>query len=340
MHKIVASSLVAITLVGCSCETTNAPADSGRDAFALADTTPAIDAFSAVDAFSTDDAFAESDAPIAQDAPESDAGMCTLTGYPITYAATPTERIGVEAAAAAFIVATGASVELNPSTLAVTGMRSGTIPIVLDGTIADPCERAFQALRAFFAANDAMMHVPADVSMRVCSYDDISNSEIVRLHGGTYAGRPIIGNHANDFLAHVSRTGTLRLFNASYTPNYERPSFTPCLPPGGLSNAVVGENLTYQRFSACVPGGGGSIAIDSSDTRNVGEPKLFITDSGTAHYVREVEVLLAASRVTPELVNSDLFCCTGDVGGCVGNILIVDEITGDVLTQYPRCHTC
>lgn len=76
------------------------------------------------------------------------------------------------------------------------------------------------------------------------------------------------------------------------------------------------------------------------DTRNVGEPKLFLADDGIAHYVREVEVLLAAGRVTPELVNSDLFCGIGGVGGCVGNILIVDEITFDILAKYPRCHTC
>ena len=71
----------------------------------------------------------------------------------------------------------------------MSGVHGGTIPIALDSAIADPCERAFQGLRDFFTANDTMMHVPPDVRMRVCFYDDITNSEIVRLEGGTYGGR-------------------------------------------------------------------------------------------------------------------------------------------------------
>jgi hypothetical protein len=37
-------------------------------------------------------------------------------------------------------------------------------------------------------------------------------------------------------------------------------------------------------------------------------------------------------------VAGTLLC--GGTTGCVGKILIVDEVTSEILAQIPRCHTC
>ena len=55
--------------------------------------------------------------------------------------------------------------------------------------------------------------MPSDLTVRSCSYDSLTDSEIVRLEGGTYFGRPLLGS-PGDLVAHVRRAGSLRFFAA------------------------------------------------------------------------------------------------------------------------------
>ena len=88
-------------------------------------------------------------------------------------------------------------------------------------------------------------------------------------------------------------------------------------------------------------GGPGSVAITTGDTRTAGDSALYVDAAGLVHVARQVEVLLAAGHVGTSEIESDLFCCSGStLDGCVGNFVIVDEITLEVLAELPRCITC
>lgn len=280
------------------------------------------------------------DAPSPGDVGTDASTACSGVTYPVSYRPTDAERLAVTSAATTFASATGATPSLDDVTLAVNGF-TGTAPaITLNPAITDPCERAFTGLMAFFAANEDLMHVPADLEVRVCSYDALTDAEILRLHRGTYGGRGLSGV-GNDLLAHVTRSGTLRFFAGTYLPAYERTSAMACLTPADVSATVVGEAMSYQSFSLCIPGAAHTVEIIGADTRTVGPPRLLVDERGDVRLVREVEVLLAAGRVTPEQINSDLFCCSGPtLDGCVGKILVVDEVTAEVIEQRTRCHTC
>ena len=142
-------------------------------------------------------------------------------------------------------------------------------------------------------------------------------------------------------LAHVRRTGSLGFFAAGYLPVRDRVVAPTCLDEGQVEAVVIGEPLEYQQFAACQPGDAGEVEIVSDDTRAAAAPAVFLDGAGGLHQVRVVEVLMAAGRVQAEQINSTLYCCSGEtLDGCVGNFLIVDERTGEVLQQAPRCHTC
>lgn len=335
MRTSLAWFLALTSLAGCSCETPpgtdagplDAPArtDVSVDAPIPLEIGPPLDA--------PDDAAAEPDAP-------ADAAVCTRDPYPIRYTPSRAELTALEGAVVAFRDASGATTTFNDATGAVTGFEGGSISISLDPTIADPCEHALAGLLEFFADHYVLMHLPTGMTMRACHYDALTDAEIVRLSGGTYGGRPLLGI-GNDLVVHVTRGGLLRYFGGDYLPAWERPGVEPCFTPDGLGTSVIGDDLGFQRFAGCVLGAPGSIPIDATDTRTVGGPSLYVDRDGTVRFVREVEVLLAAARVTTDEVNSDLFCCTdSSVVGCVGKVLIVDEVTGEILEQVPRCHTC
>lgn len=286
------------------------------------------------------------DAPVTQrDAPEQDASIdaalpvCITDSYPINFTPTAAEKTAVEVAANTFSTDTAARVTLDELSLAVTSIE-GPVPLTIDGTIANECDRAAAAVQALFTARAQLFRMPAGMAVRQCSHDDLLDREIVRISGGTYFdGREIIGG-VNDLAVHVDLDdAAMTFYTAGYTPAVERTAPATC--ETDLARTVVGKPLEYTKFSACQPMGGGSISIDELDTRTVGEPGIYIDEEGNAHLVRSVEVLLDADRVTPEQVNSDLFCCSGPTTeGCVGNFVVVDELTGEVLRQIPRCHTC
>lgn len=268
-----------------------------------------------------------------------DAAMCARPGYPTQSTATRTERTAVESAAAAFMTSTGVTVTLDDTTAAVAGF-SAPFPITYDTTIADPCMRAEAAIRAFFADHTDLMRIPADMIVRACSYDDLTDAEVVRIHGGTYQGRRLIGQD-NDLVVHVSRSGNLRYWGGSYLPVVQRLIPEACYDGHALEGRVVGDPLGYMQFHACVPGSPGTYDIQSSDTRTAGDPALFVDADGLVHIARQIEVLLDPAHVGPDEESSTLYCCgTPSLVGCVGAFLIVDEVTGEVLSELPRCITC
>lgn len=333
--------LIAAAVAGCSCATpdpgTDAPVvDGGADAPSL-DTSP-LDAPDLADVPPD----ASLDAP-ALDADDGGGEACTRIGYPIDYTPTRAERDMLTSAAEAFTAETGATPTFDDLTGAVNGFTGLPIPLELDDTVADRCERARLGLEAFFAAHLDLFHMPDDLTMRACHYDDVTDSEVVRLSGGTYDGRRLLvsGGATNDLVAHVTRSGMLRFFGGDYLPAYQRGEAEPCFTDEQLGNRIVGEELGYQRFSGCVPGAPGTIRIEGRDTRTVGDAILFRDDAGALHWAVEIEVLLATDHVGSDEINSDLFCCSdGTLEGCVGKILIVDQVTGEILQQLNRCHTC
>jgi hypothetical protein len=264
--------------------------------------------------------------------------VCDRPGYPASSAATASERADVEAAVSTFTTSTGVRVDLDPSTAAVTGF-SAPFPVTLDPAITDPCMRALAAIQQFVTDNAAMMRMPADMTMRACDYDSLTDAEIVRIHGGTYAGRRILGTD-NDLVIHVTRSGTIRYWGGSYLPVAAHLLPAPCVNADGIAASVVGDSLDYMGFMMCAPTAPGRVTILPGDTRNIGEAALFVDASGLVHVARQIEVLLAASHVTPPVIASDLYCCAGTLDGCVGAYVIVDEIDLSILQQLPRCITC
>jgi hypothetical protein len=286
------------------------------------------------------------DAPVTSiDAAELDASIdaappvCVTDNYPISFTPTAAEKTAVEAAADTFFTDTAARVTLDELTLAVVSIE-GAVPLTIDGTIANECDRAAAAVQGLFTARASLFRMPEGMAVRQCSHDDLLDREIVRISGGTYFDDRAIVGGVNDLVMHVDLDdSTMAFYAGGYTPALERTAPATC--ETDLARTVVGEPLEYTKFSACQPMGAGEIAIDELDTRTVGDPALYIDEAGNAHLVRTVEVLLDADRVTPEQINSDLYCCTGPTPeGCVGNFVVVDELTGEVLRQIPRCHTC
>lgn len=282
---------------------------------------------------------AADDAATIDDAGNDAAPTCDRPSYPATSMATREERTAVDDAVAAFTASTGVTVDLDPSTAAVTGF-SAPFPVTLDPTISDACMRALSAVQVFLTDNAAMMRVPPDMTMRACHYDDVLDMEVVRLHGGTYAGRRLIGVD-NDLVVHVTRSGTIRYWAGNYLPVAARLIPQPCYDGPAIESSVVGDSLHFTHFVACVPGSTGTKVIAAIDTRTAGDSALYLDSAGFVHVARQVEVLLDASRVGTSEIESDLFCCPdASLDGCVGDYLIVDEITLEVLDELHRCVTC
>src|SRR6185436_10319089 len=126
---------------------------------------------------------------------------------------------------------------------------------------------------------------------RACSYDSLTDAEIVRLHGGTYDGRSLLGAD-NDLVIHVTRSGNIRFWGGNYLPTSTRLFPQACYDQSRLETALVGRSLTYLHFSACVPGTTGSYVIQADDTRDADVPALYVDDAGLIHVARKVEVLL------------------------------------------------
>jgi hypothetical protein len=316
---------------------------SHRGAFVLASILVCGAAGGCDDAHDGTDAAATptADAPPPADALTSDAGTCDIANYPIDYVATEAEIDTVDAAVAAFQTAhPGVTVTLAGDSHAVDRIQ-GEVPIELDTSITDPCARAFAALDTFMTDNAALLRAPTGLHQKSCFYDDVTNSEILRLDGGLYYGdRPLLGG-STGFLVHVRRDGVIRYWDSHYVAVLDRPAAAPCLNDDGIGQAATDETLTYNRYETCVPKGPGQVSLSATDDYTVLGRGVFLDSNGGLHFVRAVDAFLAPGHVTPETANSDLFCCA-DVGVsmCVGKTLLIDELTGIAVDQLPRCTTC
>lgn len=271
---------------------------------------------------------------------DAETGACDTTGYPLDYTSTPEELESVHSAIDTYEAANpGVTVTLDEAQKDIAAV-GGLPALTLDAAIVAPCERATAALLAYLEQHADIFRAPPGMTLTSCLYDDVYDADVLRLQGGTYFGRPMLGQPSN-LLAHVTRDGHLRYFDGTYTPVLERANKTACLSASDAAAATIGYSLGYQKFQACVPQGGGSIVTTEADTRTPLETGVFRDELGKLHNVRAVDVLLAAGRVGYEQTNSDLFCCAQiGVVGCVGKTLLIDELTGEVLAEIPRCHTC
>lgn len=241
--------------------------------------------------------------------PPPDAPTCELTGYPA--AVRPV------------------SVDLGAE-----------FPLTLDGN----GTRCDQILRALLDPNPAK-RPPEFAEMDVvgaagrCSHDDVLNREIVRIDLPQYGGQPIFWP-VQDALVHVSAANKVVYLHADFLPIGKGP-LAACLSGDAIGATIVGRPMTYQKFQQCVPGAAGSYPIAAGDTVEVGEEGAYLDDAGNLHRARAVDVYLAAANVTPEVANSDAFCCSGaGVDHCVGQKLIIDALTGELLATQHHCHTC
>ncbi|MEB2312401.1 MAG: hypothetical protein OZ921_00385 [Sorangiineae bacterium] len=338
------ASLLALTLalsaLGAAC---GGGSDDG-------DSTPNRDAGADVTGDAGADATADGDAA-PPDAPsdataEHDAGDATTEGGACTSATidlTPSadEHQAIKDAVDAFQTANpGVTVTLDGAAEAVASI-TGEFPVTLDASIVDPCARALAGLKELFAKNATLFRLPADLTLRVCNYDNLLDAEILRLHGGTYYdGRPLVGA-PTELLVHVKRDGHVRYFVGGYLPVPSGAALTPCLDAAGAAKAAIGATLDYTRFKSCVLQGPGSITLEPDDDYVPLGTGVFVDPSERLHFVRLVDAFLAPSRVNPETGNTTLYCCsTTSTQNCVGKTLVIDELSGEVLAQLERCHTC
>jgi len=242
------------------------------------------------------------------DAEPVDARVCDLTGYPENVRAV--------------------SVDLQaPHTL------------TLDGT-GTRCEQLIRALTDSTGRPAELAELDADGVVGSCTFDDLTERDIVRLRFPEYAGVPAYWP-VQDVLAHVDPENSVVFLHGDFLPAGHAPA-AGCLDPAAVAAEVPGEALGYTRFAACTPQGGGEYTIAADDEIEVGDEGVFLDANGDLRRVRAVDVYLLEDHVTTETINSDLYCCDGSNGTahCVGRRVFVDVYTGEVVGDAPHCLTC
>src|SRR5690606_35878884 len=116
----------------------------------------------------------------------------------------------------------------------------------------------FASWLSFVDSHDALMRMPDDMHVRACHVDDLTGRAVVRISGGTYDGRILVGAN-NDLVIHVSPEGVLHYFGGDYLPVAQRGFPGPCLTPEELAETLFGDTRGYTRFEACVIRGTGMI---------------------------------------------------------------------------------
>lgn len=246
------------------------------------------------------------DAPVDHDAP-LDATACVLGDYPQLIRAT--------------------SVDLG-----------APFALTLDGTGAR-CEQIGRALLGATGRPPELAQLDADGATVTCSHDDVLDREIVRVRAPRYGGLPLYAP-VQDALVHVDATDTIVFLHADYLPVGATVA-DACLGAPAIAASVPGETMTYQRFNLCVPGPEGAYTIAADDVIEVLDEGFLVDADGALRRVFAVDVYLDPSHVTPEIGNSDAFCCSGPTNErCVGQRLFIDALTDAVIAQEPHCHTC
>lgn len=227
-----------------------------------------------------------------------------------------------------------------PEVRALSVDLAADFPLTLDGAGA----RCDQIIRALTVA-DVTKRPPELAQLDAvgitgrCTHDDLLDREIVRLFAPMYAGKPMF-HPVQDVLVHVSAANSVVFLHGDFLPAGAAPSAS-CRGAEEIGASMPGRQLGYSKYASCVPQGPGSYSIAENDVIEVGDEGFYLDDDGKLHRVRGVEVYLTPANVTDEIINSDSYCCLGEeLDRCVGKLMLVDVVTGELLAAQPHCHTC
>lgn len=209
--------------------------------------------------------------------------------------------------------------------------------LALDGT-GTRCEQIGRALTGA-ARPTELAQLDVDGVQVTCTHDDVLNREIVRLRAPNYGGLPLFGP-VQDALVHVDASDDVVFLHGDFLPAGMAPP-AGCLDGPTLATRVPGRTFSYQRFAACVPGTVGEYTIAADDVVEVGDEGVYQDADGGLRRVRAIDVYVTPAHATPDVTNSDAFCCSGPtLDHCIGTRLFLDALTGETVGQEPHCHTC
>lgn len=173
-----------------------------------------------------------------------------------------------------------------------------------------------------------------------CHHNADDGIDVVRFAGPQFAGLPLFAP-IQDGVAWVDADNTLVHLHADFLPDSAPAVAAACQRPETIPATIPGTRLSYARFDQCVLQGEGSYTIAATDVVDVGAEGYALDAAGQLRRVHAVSVFVAPANVTAELVNSELYCCNSEsLEQCVGARLLVDALTGEVVTQQPLCHAC
>jgi hypothetical protein len=226
-----------------------------------------------------------------------------------------------------------------PEAVTVTSVDLGAPhTLTLDG-VGSECQQMVRALSDPATRPPELDGLYGNDPNGSCFHDDVLDREIVRIRFPTYEGLTVFGP-VQEILAHVDTTNTVVFLHADFLPVGHAP-VAACLDGAAAAGELPGETVTYQRFAFCAPAGTGDYAIDATDDLEFLEEGVLLDADGFLRRVHAVDFYLAADHVTTEIGNSDAYCCDGKtLDHCVGYIMYVDALTGEVIAQAPHCHTC
>ena len=253
------------------------------------------------------------DATATPDTPATpDATVCDTTGYPA-----PVKLVSVDLG--------------QPFDLTLDGQGDRCGQLIRALTDPDPAKRPPEL---------AQLDVAGGSITGTCTYDDVLMRDIVRLRAPTFGGLPLYGPQMQDVLAHVGMPATVVFLHGDFLPAGAMAK-AACINGEQVATSMAGRPMTYNKFAFCTPQGEGSYTIMGDDTIELGDEGYLVDNDGNLRRVRGVDVYLLGSHLTPEVTNSDAYCCTTSSNEhCVGQQIFIDVVTGEIVGQKPHCHTC
>lgn len=210
-------------------------------------------------------------------------------------------------------------------------------PLTLDGQGA----RCDQIVRALTDPDPSLR--PRELAMLdavgvtgTCHLNE-QNLDVVRLRAPLYNGLPLF-DPPQEIVVHVDAQNNVVLLHGDYVPTGYVAN-DACLSDEEIARTVPGYEMSYRKFALCVYNGNGEYPIANDDEIVVGDEGYLLINKFLRR-VRAVDVFLLSEHVTDEIGNSDAYCCQGTLDHCVGQRLFVDALTGEILSQAPRCHSC
>jgi hypothetical protein len=211
-------------------------------------------------------------------------------------------------------------------------------PVALDGN-GTLCDQMVRSLIHPVTRHPMLAELDATSARGRCQHDDLLDREIVDIDLPEYGGLPNLGT-PQQILAHVDKFGKLVYLAAIFIPQGHIPAGA-CANPEQVVASVPGNRLSYQRFDRCNFEGDGEYEIAPDDEIIAGAEGVMLDVNHRLRRVTAVQVFLLGSHVTETEINSTLFCCDpGTVKHCVGGLLYVDSVTGELVKQAFNCITC